>query len=150
MLRVGWRNKKERERERVRAPLTVCANVYTYMRVYSYNYICICIHGRLTTRARVYNAYRAVILYARARLNEKPKYTGRRVGITPIGGYLSDKQACTRACARARARSSGLRGAQVGYTPMCHTRRMVKCMYTHIPGGTPPLCSPPRRCINCD
>lgn len=69
---------------------------------------------------------------ARARLNEKPKYTGRRVGITPIGGYLSDKQAVhaggralVLALARAGTRGGGREGegegAQVGYT-RCVTR----------------------------
>lgn len=117
-----------------------------YVSVYSYNYICTCIHRvARSTRAPVYNAYRAVILYARARarLNEKPKYTGRRVGITPIGGYLSDKQ--TRARARARA-DAGC--GDSGAPDVSHAANGK--MYTHIPGGTPPLCSPPRRCINCD
>lgn len=62
-----------------------------YMRIYAGNALTLA-----RAHALVYNAYRAVILYARARLNEKPKYTGRRVGITPIGGYLSDKQARSR------------------------------------------------------
>lgn len=120
--REGQRERGEGVRERVRTPLTVCAKrMYIHVRVCSYNYICICIHGRLTTRARVYNAYRAgYIICARAPLNEKPKYIGRRVGITPIGGYLSDKQPCTRGRALALARR-GTAGVQVGYT-RCVTR----------------------------
>lgn len=82
-------------------------------------------------RVCVYNAYRAVILYARARggpalLNEKPKYTGRRVGITPIGGYLSDKQADADAGAGARSRASERRATY----PMCHAANGKMYTYT--------------------
>jgi len=98
----------------------VCIRIIIYVYVYT--------GGSLLARECIMHIERLYYMCARAQecarehLNEKPKYTGRRVGITPIGGYLSDKQECTRAGRRALALTlAGYAGVEVGYT-RCVTR----------------------------